>query len=109
MVVHGYHLTHSMPHAEVHSGTNNICRYVFIFQVGVGRFQWLMLLICGLANAADATEIMSVGLVIPSAENDPQLGLTPAGRAAMSSCIFAGMLVGGLAAGFLSDSIGTPA
>lgn len=44
-------------------------------QVGVGKFQWLMLGICGLANAADATEILSIGLVATGAER--ALNLTP--------------------------------
>lgn len=59
-------------------------------QVGVGRFQWAALLVCGLANAADAVEILGLSLVLPAAEDD--LALTAAGKSALSSCIFAGEL-----------------
>lgn len=63
-----------------------------------------MLLICGLANAADATEILSIGLIIPAAEDD--LSLTAGDRSAMGSCIFLGMLIGGLVAGVAADKLG---
>ena len=42
-------------------------------QVGTGRFQWLVLLVCGLANAADAVEILSVGLLGAAAMDDLQV------------------------------------
>ncbi|WIA21848.1 hypothetical protein OEZ85_004224 [Tetradesmus obliquus] len=72
--------------------------------VGVGRFQWAALLVCGLANAADAVEILGLSLVLPAAEDD--LALTAAGKSALSSCIFAGMLIGGLLWGPMGDALG---
>jgi hypothetical protein len=57
-------------------------------QVGVGRFQWTALAVCGLANASDAVEILALSLVLPAAEDD--LHLTAAGKSALSSCIFIG-------------------
>jgi VNT family MFS transporter (synaptic vesicle glycoprotein 2) len=57
-------------------------------QVGVGRFQWTALAVCGLANASDAVEILGLSLVLPAAEDDLQL--TAAGKSALSSCIFIG-------------------
>lgn len=57
-------------------------------QVGVGRFQWTALAVCGLANASDAVEILGLSLVLPAAEDD--LKLTAAGKSALSSCIFMG-------------------
>ena len=43
--------------------------------VGVGRFTWGALVVCGLANAADAVEILSIGLAATGAEKD--LDITP--------------------------------
>lgn len=73
-------------------------------QVGVGRFQWVALAICGLANAADAVEILGLSLVIPAAEDD--LHLTASGKSVLSSSIFLGMLLGGLIWGPLGDALG---
>jgi hypothetical protein len=58
-------------------------------QVGVGCFQWTARAVCGLANAADAVKILGLSLVLPAAEDD--LHLTPAGKSALSSCIFVGV------------------
>jgi VNT family MFS transporter (synaptic vesicle glycoprotein 2) len=74
--------------------------------VGTGRFHYLALAICGLANAADAVEIMGMSLVLPAAEKD--LALDSAARGALGSCIFLGMLLGG-AFGLLGDRIGARA
>jgi VNT family MFS transporter (synaptic vesicle glycoprotein 2) len=49
-------------------------------QVGVGLFQWGALAVCGLANAADAVEILGMSLVLPAAEADPEFVLTSAGK-----------------------------
>lgn len=65
-----------------------------MLQVGTGPFQWMVLIVCGLANAADAVEILSVGLIGTAAEQD--LNLTPQRTGALNACIFVGMfLVGG--------------
>ena len=47
-------------------------------RVGFGRFQILLLLVCGWANASDAVEILCVSFILPSAECE--LGLTPADK-----------------------------
>lgn len=60
--------------------------------------------VCGMANAADAVEILAVSLVVPAAESDLQL--TSAGKSALSSCIFLGMLLGGLVWGPMGDVLG---
>eukprot|EP00878_Enallax_costatus_P028002 GHUV01030197.1.p1 GENE.GHUV01030197.1~~GHUV01030197.1.p1 ORF type:complete len:355 (+),score=73.51 GHUV01030197.1:160-1224(+) len=75
-----------------------------LLQVGVGRFHWLALAICGLANAADAVEILGLSLVLPAAEDD--LHLAAQGKSALSSSIFVGMLLGGVLWGPLGDSLG---
>ena len=73
-------------------------------QVGSGPWQLVVLLICGLGNAADAVEILSIGLVLPAAEKD--LGLNDDAKAVLSSCIFLGMLLGGLVLGHVGDKWG---
>jgi VNT family MFS transporter (synaptic vesicle glycoprotein 2) len=75
-------------------------------QVGVGPFQWGALLVCGLANAADAVEILGMSLVLPAAEADPGFEMTPRGKSALSSCIFLGMLLGGVLWGPMGDVLG---
>ena len=47
-----------------------------------------------------------MGLVLPAAEQD--LKLTPAAKSAMSSCVFLGMLLGGLLWGPMADAVGEP-
>jgi len=64
----------------------------------------MALAVCGLANAADAVEILSMGLVLPAAEDD--LKLTATAKGALSSCVFLGMLIGGLTWGTMGDTIG---
>lgn len=73
-------------------------------QVGTGRFQWMLLVVLGIANAADAVEIMSVGLLGTAAEEE--LELTPQRVGALNACIFVGMFLGGIIWGILGDSIG---
>lgn len=72
--------------------------------MGCGRWQYIILLACGLGNAADAVEILAVGLVLPVAGDDLQLG--PGAKGALSACIFFGMLCGGLVWGQLGDALG---
>ncbi|GLC41648.1 hypothetical protein PLESTB_000693100 [Pleodorina starrii] len=72
--------------------------------VGTGPFQWTVLCVCGLANAADAVEILSVGLLGAAAEQD--LNLTDKRTGALNACIFVGMFLGGLSWGLLGDVVG---
>ncbi|KAG2490792.1 hypothetical protein HYH03_010714 [Edaphochlamys debaryana] len=64
----------------------------------------MVLGICGIANAADAVEILSIGLVGTAAEDD--LNLTSQRAGALNACIFAGMFLGGLCWGMLGDAVG---
>jgi MFS family permease len=74
--------------------------------VGTGPYQLRALITTGLANAADAAEILAIGLVIPAAREQLHLDAHPAARAALTSCIFLGMLCGGLIFGPLGDRLG---
>lgn len=74
-------------------------------EIGVGRYQYLLLLLCGLANASDAVELMSISFLISStAQCD--LMLTDARKGAITSAVFIGMIPGGLTFGLLADRQG---
>lgn len=72
--------------------------------VGFGKFQVLLLLVCGWANASDAVEILCVSFILPSAECE--LKLSPEGKGVLTAVIFVGMMFGGYLWGSLGDSVG---
>lgn len=69
--------------------------------IGFGRFHWILLFLCSLANASDAIEILCVSFVLPSAQCD--LKMSTADKGYLSSMTFAGMMIGGYLWGTLSD------
>ncbi|RYE84464.1 MAG: MFS transporter, partial [Methanosarcinales archaeon] len=69
--------------------------------IGNGKFQYVAALICGLANAADAVELLCVSFILPELE-----GITDYEKGALSASVFVGMLVGGILAGVASDAWG---
>ncbi|XP_076373081.1 synaptic vesicle glycoprotein 2C-like isoform X2 [Tachypleus tridentatus] len=71
---------------------------------GFGRFQWLLLLVCGTANASDAIEILCVSFLLPSAECD--LHLSSSDKGWLSAVIFIGMMIGSYLWGTLGDYFG---
>jgi MFS family permease len=60
------------------------------------------MLTCGLANATDAIEIMSLSYIFPMIEEDMPAWT----KGAMSSAVFGGMLLGALVCGGLTDALG---
>ncbi|XP_076309058.1 synaptic vesicle glycoprotein 2C-like isoform X5 [Tachypleus tridentatus] len=60
--------------------------FLMSYSTGFGRFQWLLLLVCGMANASDAVEILCVSFLLPSAECD--LHLTSSDKGWLSAIIF---------------------
>ncbi|GAB4823994.1 hypothetical protein N2152v2_011040 [Parachlorella kessleri] len=72
--------------------------------IGFGRFHFLLLLYAGLAYFADACETMLLSFLGPSARC--QWGLSPSAESALTSVVFAGMLVGVYSLGALADSLG---
>uniref|UniRef100_K3XAV2 Major facilitator superfamily (MFS) profile domain-containing protein n=1 Tax=Globisporangium ultimum (strain ATCC 200006 / CBS 805.95 / DAOM BR144) TaxID=431595 RepID=K3XAV2_GLOUD len=70
-----------------------------------GYFQLRTVLILGLGNAADAIEILSIGYILVVYE-DKDGTLTRAQQSVLAAAIFAGMFVGGIFFGALSDQIG---
>jgi MFS transporter, putative metabolite:H+ symporter len=75
-----------------------------IEQVGFGRFQIKLMLICGFGWAADAMEVLLIAFALPAIAEE--WGLTNAQRGLLGTSIFLGMLVGALVWGRLSDLIG---
>lgn len=73
-------------------------------ECGYGRFHYILLFICGWANASDAIEIIAVSFLLPSAECD--LDLDSGRKGWLTGILFIGMLIGGFVWGTLGDSIG---
>lgn len=71
---------------------------------GIGRFQVLVICLCGLANAADAVEVLAASFLLPTA--GPELGMDDVSKAALQASVFAGMLGGALVGGSLADARG---
>eukprot|EP00049_Salpingoeca_infusionum_P027077 m.30163 g.30163 ORF g.30163 m.30163 type:complete len:568 (-) comp9254_c0_seq1:137-1840(-) len=74
-------------------------------EIGIGKYQRILLLMCGWANAADAVELLGMSFVITSlAECD--LDLTPTRKGWVTSGMFIGMMFGGWIWGSFADKIG---
>jgi len=60
-----------------------------------------------LANACDAVEVLSIGFILTVYTNGADgVGLTAAQEEVLTAAVFAGMLIGGLASGSVSDRFG---
>ncbi|CAM1300985.1 SV2A (predicted) [Pycnogonum litorale] len=75
-----------------------------ISQAGFGKFQWLLFIVVGLGLAADTVEIFVVAYILPSAEKD--LCMEDVHKGWLGAITLAGMVVGGIIWGSLSDHIG---
>ncbi|KAM6936996.1 synaptic vesicle glycoprotein 2B [Xenentodon cancila] len=73
-------------------------------EAGFGLFHWLLLLVCGWANASDAVEILCVSFLLPTARCDLLLSSLDMGL--LTASIFLGMMVGGYMWGYLADQRG---
>ncbi len=58
-------------------------------RIGFGKFHYLILIVCGLANASDAVEILCVSFILPTAECD--LNMSTADKGILNSMTFLGM------------------
>ncbi|GJP32024.1 hypothetical protein CLOM_g16569 [Closterium sp. NIES-68] len=72
--------------------------------LGFGRFHYLLLAYAGLAWAAEAMELLLLSFIAAPAA--AHWGVGGDGEAALSSVVFAGMLVGAFGWGLLADSKG---
>ncbi|XP_055078234.1 synaptic vesicle glycoprotein 2B isoform X2 [Periophthalmus magnuspinnatus] len=82
-------------------------KYTFeeaVDEAGFGLFHWLLLVVCGWANASDAVEIMCVSFLLPTARCDLRLSSSDMGI--LTASIFLGMMVGGYMWGYLADQRG---
>lgn len=75
-----------------------------IEEIGVGRFQYKLLLICGAGWAADAMEVIIIAFVIPAVIRDWSLSSGQAGF--IGTAIFIGMLAGAWFWGTITDHVG---
>ncbi|KAF0040578.1 hypothetical protein F2P81_006476 [Scophthalmus maximus] len=73
-------------------------------EAGFGLFHWLLLVVCGWANASDAVEVLCVSFLLPTARCD--LLLTSSDMGLLTASIFLGMMVGGYVWGYLADQRG---
>ncbi|XP_075945610.1 synaptic vesicle glycoprotein 2C [Anarhichas minor] len=73
-------------------------------EAGFGAFHWLLLVVCGWANASDAVEILCVSFLLPTARCDLLLSSSDMGL--LTASIFLGMMVGGYTWGYLADQRG---
>jgi len=69
--------------------------------IGFGRFQFLAVMILGIANASDAIELLCASFILPQLPD-----FTDFDKSFLSSAIFIGMLIGGLFFGIASDFLG---
>ena len=77
-----------------------------IEQIGVGRFQWRLLLVNGLTWAADAMEVLIAGFVLPGVTAAFALQQSRGQQTLFLSSAFAGMFIGALAWGVIADRFG---
>ena len=75
-----------------------------IEEIGVGRFQYKLLAICGASWAADAMEVIIISYVIPTVLR--QWSLTSAQAGFIGTAIFIGMLLGAWFWGTITDYVG---
>ena len=83
-----------------------------IERIGVGRFQWRLLMVNGLTWAADAMEVLMIGFLIPAIAADTAfIGDRPLTErlqlaAYIGAATFAGMFLGAWLWGIVADRIG---
>lgn len=75
-----------------------------IDRVGLGRFQFKLMAICGAGWAADAMEVLLISFALPAIRQEWKLTTAQAGL--LGTAIFLGMLAGAWFWGTLSDRIG---
>ena len=73
-------------------------------EIGMGRFQRKLLLLCGMGWAADAMEVLLIAFALPAIAEE--WGLSAAQKGYLGTAIFVGMLAGAWLWGRLSDLIG---
>ncbi|KAJ8035605.1 Synaptic vesicle glycoprotein 2B [Holothuria leucospilota] len=70
-------------------------------QTGFGRFNIMLLVLCGWAQISDSVEILSVSFLLPVASDS--MNLSDLQKGILNSVIFVGMMLGGYIWGSLAD------
>ena len=70
----------------------------------VGLYHYLLLVVCGMANASDAIEILSISYALPGILDTFHPSHTQNGF--LTASVFLGLLLGGLVWGRLADQLG---
>ncbi|XP_019934439.2 synaptic vesicle glycoprotein 2B [Paralichthys olivaceus] len=96
--------TSDMQHEPGGSAERKLTYEEAMEEAGFGLFHWLLLVVCGWANASDAVEILCVSFLLPTARCD--LLLTSSDMGLLTASIFLGMMVGGYMWGYLADQRG---
>ncbi|XP_077373687.1 synaptic vesicle glycoprotein 2C isoform X3 [Festucalex cinctus] len=96
--------TSVVPHDADEGACTRLTYEEAVEAAGFGPFHWLLLLVCGWANASDAVEIVCVSFLLPTARCDLQLSSSDMGL--LTASIFLGMMVGGYVWGYLADQRG---
>src|SRR6476620_866665 len=74
--------------------------------LAASRPAWLVTLLCWLIVVFDGYDLIVYGTTLPSLLKEKGWDLTPTSAGFIGSLAFAGMLLGALAAGLLSDRLG---
>ncbi|XP_029992293.1 synaptic vesicle glycoprotein 2C [Sphaeramia orbicularis] len=96
--------TSNLKHDAVGSTRRKLTYEEAVEEAGFGLFHYLLLVVCGWANASDAVEILCVSFLLPTARCDLQLNSSDMGL--LTASIFLGMMVGGYMWGYLADQRG---
>lgn len=75
-------------------------------RIGFGRYQIFVYLIVGFILVNDGAEVIVLSFLFPILERDPNWLLTNQQTETLSSCVFAGFLIGSLLSGRISDKYG---
>lgn len=86
----------------------------YLNSIGTTAHQWGMVVVLGLCNSADATEILSMGYIIADDSFKPMLSRASGSSSAaqdeaagwLTASVFVGMLVGGILTGVMGDYLG---
>lgn len=96
--------TSNQTHATGGSTRRKLTYEEAVEEAGFGLFHYLLLVVCGWANASDAVEILCVSFLLPTARCDLKLSSSDMGL--LTASIFLGMMVGGYMWGYLADQRG---
>lgn len=72
--------------------------------IGVGRFHWLLLVVCGASLLALVTEVINIGFVVPSVKCE--IAITASEQGVLLSMGFLGIVASSHLWGFLTDTWG---